>query len=324
LSDFSFDHITNLIETLWSNSGANAELIQHMRQAVFSEGADPSQSKAARLTLLPGYCCQAAGGEPARANSLAAAWFLFYCAADLMDSVEDSDTPAAWWANLGPALALNVASGLFFSASAALHQIHGQTSPEIAIAISNDFHHNLMSMANGQHMDLTHHSLSLENFWQLAAAKSGAFFDLACRAGARLANVPSPIVEQYGIYGHHLGILVQILDDLDDIQRLPQATDAADWKKAYTSLPVIYSLEVSSPEHRMQLQANWQAAAGDPNAATAALSWLEESGAAIYLGAEIENHRHQAMAALAAAQAVSPAGNILRGIVQQLGQIPNN
>ena len=74
-------------------------------------------------SALPGLCCQAAGGRAQLAEPVAAAWLLFYVAAHLMDDLEDQDNPDPWWRSLGPGAAINIATGLYFSAGLALQEL---------------------------------------------------------------------------------------------------------------------------------------------------------------------------------------------------------
>ena len=90
---------------------------------------------------LSGLCCQAAGGERQWAETTSAAWLLLFAAAQLLDNVEDQDEPELWVKELGPGPAINVATGLIFTASLALQDLydHPQTYP-IAKEIIKDFH----------------------------------------------------------------------------------------------------------------------------------------------------------------------------------------
>ncbi|HSF81459.1 MAG TPA: hypothetical protein VLA49_09505, partial [Anaerolineales bacterium] len=87
-----------------------------MRVALFP-GRKVKADRYLDLAGLPALCCQAAGGKPAWADAVTAAWLCFYQAAHLMDSLQDQDEPEPWWTEAGPGVALNVASGLYFSAA---------------------------------------------------------------------------------------------------------------------------------------------------------------------------------------------------------------
>lgn len=75
-------------------------------------------------------------------------------------------------------------------------------------------------MAAGQHADLSgwigSDEGSVDRYWQVATAKSGVLFALACRAGARLGNPSDEILTAYADFGRALGQLIQVCDDYMD------------------------------------------------------------------------------------------------------------
>jgi geranylgeranyl pyrophosphate synthase len=325
--------ITNLagrvsatLESIWAETEARPDFLNLLRQALSLEraqGADGDQGPN-RWAQLPGLCCQAAGGDPLWAEDLAAAWLLLYLAADLMDSVQDGDPPDPWWAEQGPGAALSVATGLFFSASLALNRLQALDSQKPAPAeVVKDFYQSFLHMSSGQYLDILQAQPSLEEYWQIAAAKSGVFFSLACRAGARLATAERTRVDSFSRFGQHLGLLIQIRDDLEDLMADPK--DQADLRLLATSrsLPVAYALQVSSPDVRSRLLDCLKRSCEDNQAAREAWDLVEESGAALYVVAEMERHRNQALQALEQAQASPPAKDRLVGLVNKMGSLPS-
>lgn len=270
------------------------------------------------MALLPGLCCQAAGGDAQWGDSLAAAWLSFYLAAHLMDSVEDQDQPDEWWAEVGPGGAINVASGLFFSAAHALENLHANEYTCLAAGeVIREFYSGFLSMCSGQHLDLASPEPDLEQFWQIAKAKSGSFFGLACWAGARLASDWPAELEAYRRFGKNLGVLVQIRDDLEDIYLLRGLLTARQLAKVRRSLPVVYALEVAPPEKRNEITENLQASLQDPQAAGQVLRLIDQCGAALYIKIEIARHREQALAALEQAVPQPPAGELLATFLER-------
>ena len=309
------------IEILWTETGARQDLVKVMRLGLLSQqstnnGTDGGLS---RLSRLPGLCCQAAGGEAQWANRLTVAWLLFYAAADLMDSVQDQDTPDPWWAEQGPAAALNAASGLYFSASWALNDLYNHDiSHNTAADIVNNFYESLMVMSSGQQSELTTPEPTLEQYWQGVESKSGTFFYLACRGGARLATDETGRLENFGQFGHHLGLVIQLLDDLDDV-RSPEGTGEPGQKPALArSLPVVYALEVFPTAQRKRLRELLRVAADDTLAAHQAIDLIDQSGAAIYIMAEVERHKALASKSLENTESISPAKEKLLSLLQGL------
>jgi len=291
-----------------------------MRQAL-----SPKQVKSvaagggtSRWALLPRLCNLAAGGGLEGVEEVTLAWLLFYAAAHLMDSVQDNDQPEPWWEGRGPGVALNAASGLYFSAALVLNKLSQQEPLRAAgLDISEDFYRGFLQMCNGQHLDLTCTELTLDQYWQQAALKSGTFFALACRAGARLATGDRGRLEAYRRLGHHLGVIVQIKDDLDDVLP-PEDTSGSAGQKATMrkSLPAVYALAVLPAAERDRLRALLAEAPHHELSAKEALGIIDKTGAGVYIEMEIVRHRQEALKALISAGPRSPAKEELSALLE--------
>lgn len=270
--------------------------------------------------VLPGLCCQAAGGKLHWANDIAAAWLLFYIAADIMDTVEDSDQPANWWQDIGPGAAINVASGFFFCAARILESLHqkrkiNRIAPEIIDRLTNGF----LVMCSGQQRDLTERILSLSSYWNIAEAKSGEFFGMACWAGARLGTDDHALLERYQDFGRYLGSLIQILDDLEEFNRLREIRSAHEWQNMRKSLPFVYAFEVFPEVNRNRLFYLLNQEPDISDTVDEAIKLLEESGVVVYLLAEIERNRNLAKQSLLATNPEEFAAGYLEKLLNKLG-----
>jgi geranylgeranyl pyrophosphate synthase len=284
-----------------------------------NQGSAGSELKITRWASLPALCCLASGGERGWADNLTLAWLLYYAAADLMDSVQDNDEPDEWWRQAGPGAALAAASGLYFSGSLALDQLREDeyTSPA-ASDIIPDFYHAFLVMTSGQHLDLTTAVPTLEGYWRLAESKSGEFFRLACRAGARLATTDLEILNALGKYGLHLGLLIQVMDDLDDIRMLHGVLPAGTKYKIMHSLPFVYALEMNPISIRERLIACLDKAESDQPAADELVALLDDSASALYVMAEMEQQRQSALQQLEHLSLLQPYKDTLLALVKDL------
>lgn len=291
-----------------------------MRQGLLGDQQSAGLNQDAALWVsLPGLCCQAAGGDPHWADEVAAAWVLCYAAAQLFDNLEDQDPLDSKWSS--PSVALNVACGLLFSASLVLNQLaSGSKLQTIAARVEADFYNGLLSMASGQHRDLVQTQPTLEEWLETAAAKSGAFFGLACRTGARLATEETRRLDGFAGFGQHLGTLIQILDDLGDLRALSDVGGPVLSEEFSKSLPVAYAREVCPEPVKAHLLERLEAGKRDAAAAWEALQLLKENGAEIYILAEIERQRGLALAALEQARPQPVAGEQLAGMLHQLDE----
>jgi len=283
------------------------------------QGSTEKDSKVSHWASLPGLCCQAAGGEAEWADDVTLAWLLFYAAADLMDSVQDQDEPDEWWREKGPGAALAAASGLYFSGSIALDQLNRkEETARAAPGVITDFYHTFLTMTSGQYQDLTAEAATLEDYWRQAGSKSGAFFQLACLAGARLASSDPAILRAYGDYGMHLGLLIQVMDDLDDIRELHNVLPTDLKAKIKRSLPFVYALEMNPAPIQERLIACLHSADQGQSAVDELVSLLDECNAALYVMAEIEQQRQSALAGLERASPLPPYKDALVALARDL------
>lgn len=310
------DSIRQLIEKCWSASGAWPEFVQVMRLPLQAGQASPDPSSWA---LLPGISCQAAGGEARLADPVAAAWLLFYAAAHLMDSLEDQDDPDPWWAELGAGSAINAATGLYFSACLALQELDSlalerQTVREITAQVLQPF----MVMCSGQHRDLLRPPRNLEEYWKVASAKSGAFFGMACQAGARLATTESETIDGLRRFGLHFGLLLQVLDDLQDFKELSHSHRLANPRSLARSLPAVYLQEVGSAEVKERFDRLLLQAHASPETVAELTEVIEQNGGVLYLLVELDKHYDLALAGLDAARLQSPGREALVSLLNKL------
>ncbi len=277
-----------------------------MRQALPARSQERDQQAARRLSwvTIPNICCVAVGGDPEWADEIAIAWLLFNLAAHVFDSVEDQDNPDPWWQEMGPSAGLNAASGLYFTASLALNRLYlDPARREAAQAINQRFFTQLMQMSAGQHRDLTLAQLTLEDYWEIAASKSGRFFSLAAWAGARLACSDGDRLQGFDQFGHHFGLLIQLLDDLQDFRDSQNSTEQSiESKTILRSFALAYALDVFSGQEKTRLVGLMDQLVNRPIAGSGEggelIEMIERSGAALYLTIEVERHRGLALAAL--------------------------
>ena len=319
----SVQNIQQKIESVWVRSDLDPAFIKALRQALpFFNSTEDSYQNFIDLMYLPNLCCQAAGGQPFWADEITAAWLLFYIGAHIMDSIEDLDMPDEWWDLQGPGVALNVASAFFFSASTLLNEYYQHertyriTNPVIA-----DFNIGFLRMCQGQHFDLVTKRPTLQQYWEMVGAKSGTFFSIASRSGASLATRDNSRIESFSKFGYHLGILIQILDDLEDLDANNLIGLLSNRAQVYSTLPFVYAMEVSAQDERKQINSYLDSESFDVQLASELIRFLDELGTGIYIHAEIQKHREKALEALNNANPAPPAKDLLITKLAELGKI---
>ena len=272
-----------------------------------------------RWVGLPGLCCQAAGGRIESTVEISAAWMLLYTAAHVVDTVEDDDPDPLINKLGGSGAAINTANGLFLSAISQLQSMHDNDIPEdLAVNITTDYLETILVMTSGQHLDLTVPQIDLNRWWQIAEAKSGGFFSLACRAGARLGTSDMQKVKSFSEYGFNLGLMLQILDDLEDFQLLLESKESASRITLDRSLAAAYASDVLPDTTKDELKQLVRPGSSGAGELDKLIEILDDCGAGLYMVAELEKHYDLGIACLSEADPLSPAGEELESMIRGL------
>jgi geranylgeranyl pyrophosphate synthase len=244
---------------------------------------------------------------------------LIYTAAHVVDSVEDGDYDPQISRLGGTGAAINTANGLFLSAVLHLQSIHKKDIPnDLAAIITADYLETIQIMTSGQYLDLTIPKIDLNQWWQIAGAKSGAFFSLACRSGARMGAFDLLKVKAYSDYGFHLGLMLQIFDDLEDFRFLVKSKEMSLPKNMQRSLAVAYAYDVLPDTIKVELNQLTRADERKKGSADKLIDILDDCGAGLYLVAELEKHFDLGIASLIEAQPEPPSGDKLEDIIRSL------
>lgn len=266
--------------------------------------------------LLPGLSCQVVGGELKSTIEISAAWLLLSLAGHLVDSVEDGDEVEEIDALGGPGSAINVANGYFLSAALMLNGLSIiDYANNQAHQINEDFYNTILIMTSGQHQDINLQQLSLKNWWQIAEAKTGSFFSLACRAGAQLGTDAPDKIAALSDFGLHLGLLLQIHDDMEDLQRLLTEENAGIPNGFERSLTLAYAGDVLPESQKSELMQLVAANSHESEQNNQTFDLLDQSGVGLYLLAEMESHYTSGINALQRADPLPPARDDLLEVI---------
>jgi len=191
--------------------------------------------------ILPIASAAAVGGTPERALSTTAACAYMIVAMRWFDDAQDRDRKESLWNEVGHGRAINMAATALTVAWHALVE-----DEEMSREALKAFGRHTIALARAQDVDLMGAvACTLDDYWELMRGKTGAALALACEVGALAAC--SDRVAEAAIcrsYGEHLGVLMQILDDLDGVFRPDGVGDLAAGK---ATLPVLYGLAVNHP-----------------------------------------------------------------------------
>jgi geranylgeranyl pyrophosphate synthase len=180
--------------------------------ATVLSGGAPSPDSSPWM-MLPILTCEALGGDPEPAYHVAAALEIGRIAAGCLDEWQDQDTDDALWRIVGPEQTVNLVITMIGLSQLSLCSLAdlGVDSAMI-VNLQKEFSLTLVYMCEGQHADLSD-NVALDDYARIVGAKTGSLTRLGCRAGAIVAGGDSQIVESYGEFGYHLGIMAQVWND---------------------------------------------------------------------------------------------------------------
>jgi hypothetical protein len=230
------------------------------------------------FVLLPSLCCQACGEPAERTIGVSLAWFLLQVSANLLDKVEDRELASIQSAPSDASILTNLTTGMILVAQWILNHLElDRVDGGTAWDIQRAFHETILSVCSGQHLDLSADAPDLTTCWQIAEAKSGAAFALACYAGARLATNRSDVLDAFLFFGRELGTIVQIDDDLEDLANI--GAHCSSWRMKKTLVSAYLKFVESSASSTRE---NNRAISTIPNASHEPIG----SGSVLYLQLE--------------------------------------
>jgi geranylgeranyl pyrophosphate synthase len=163
-----------------------------------------------------------AGGDPAALpDELPLVVELLHAGSLIVDDIQDQSTvrrgEPALHRLFGTAVALNTGNWLYFWSLVVLER---NLPRDAAAAIQARASKTLMRCHQGQALDLTVRACDLapgevaDAVAAITALKTGALMEFAAVLGASAAGAPEARCDILGRFGHHLGVGLQMLDDL--------------------------------------------------------------------------------------------------------------
>lgn len=302
-----------LVEKIWSLSNTDPAYVAEMRRVCLPvETAVATQP--GPLARLPQLFCEFNGGTLGQVTPIMTAWTLLRYAARILDDIEDG---SAGPLQRSDAQLLNVSTGLIFTAGMVLTFLEDfEISTMAAAEIRRRFNGELLTTCAGQHLDLALPALSVEEWWQVAGAKSGSFVGLICWAGGRAADAPTMQLDLYHQFGYTLGLLDQIRDDLADLWSSDaQRSDLHNLHNC--GLPMAYALAVLPSGEQQQLLACLQKVGDSDEAEQTARELIIKSGAGVYLSVQSVRLHQEGLALITQMSLPQEAEQKLTGILDK-------
>ncbi len=180
-----------------------------------------------------------------RAGGAAAAAEFVGAASDIIDDIQDGDSPFVQ--RVGMPFALNIGIAFLELAPLALKRAcNVGWPPALADTALEYLHTSIIRSLGGQFLDLLFEKMrnvSEAQIIEMIEKKSGSLLALIYRLGAMAGTVgtqerPPEYFESVGLFGWHIGIWFQLLNDLRDAERTQAQTEKSDRKRRKKTLPL--------------------------------------------------------------------------------------
>ncbi len=193
--------------------------------------------------ILPLACCQAVNGRAKDAVPVSAALIAAEVCIRILDDLEDKDRPGQLWQHVGEARAWNYASAIQLLSFEILSK--APFPPQVFYNVNQLFINGFFCIYLGQDRDIIESTRTIEDYWRTIELKTSTAYSAACASGAMVGTDNAEWIEAYRIFGHHLGLAIQIFNDMESIWQPEGMTDLEQGK---ITLPLLYGLSCEHPE----------------------------------------------------------------------------
>ena len=248
---------------------------------------------------LPYACNYALVDDLENIDALAGIWGTNYLAIHLLDKIEDEELDKDLFQSHSNGALINLSIALMIASLTVLDLPGVCPNEKLRFDFRTQITSTLLGMSNAQHLDLSREAETVTQCWEIVGAKSGLFFKLGCYLGVRMATDNKEILNAFMNYGYHLGVIVQIANDIAGLWKKDHSGDICTGMK---TLPIVYAREYYSEQNNPLFEKLLSEAKGSSESEQAARKMLIASGAIIYLCLEAENHKKAAISAITSVQ----------------------
>lgn len=192
--------------------------------------------------MLPLASCKTVNGKPDNAVHVSAALLALAKCLRIFDDLVDRDRTGQLWKQVGQERAWNYASAVHILSFEILSR--SPLPHDRFRKINQLFIESFFILAGGQDRDLAGLTSTIEDYWLTIEMKSGCAFALACASGAMAGTDNSKWIEGCRSFGHHLGLTIQIFNDIESIWHPDGVTDL---KQGKVTLPLVYGMSRDHP-----------------------------------------------------------------------------
>jgi geranylgeranyl pyrophosphate synthase len=242
--------------------------------------------------LLPLSVCESISGHYEPALPVAAALQLLKAAAEVLDDIEDADSPLSISVRYGNAIATNMATVLIILAEKAIGRLkEREVDDQVIVRVMDTINSYYTITCAGQHLDLSQNpkeEISEEKYLRVSDMKSASTFECACYAGALVATQNQKMLDKAASFGHNLGMMAQIANDIQGIN------SGKDIQQQKITMPVIFALTQADSETRKEIEKAFFDKPGTQKETDVIRKLLFSSGAIYYTLIKMELYQQRA------------------------------
>lgn len=292
-------------------AGGIGEYAGVLRARLAADGGTLSDKPPMRWGSMVFQACQSASsGSWEPAVPAAAALELLAAALELFDDLEDEDS-SVFETGREKALAMNAACGLLIASQLCAFRLHN--CPDVAAKAPKVCGLLLsagLRIGGGQHLDLTYEGrpdVSPDECLAIASLKSAELVKCAFEVGAALGTDHEHLVSLHAMFGWHLGMFAQVMNDIDGI-RSP-GLGKSDVARLKATVPIAFWLRGRGDLTNGQRQQDSEAQIRQQ---------IYQSGALHYAWAIADIHRQRAADILSELDKSCSASPVLEHFVQPI------
>lgn len=230
-------------------------LLEIFRYHLGLDVSNSGQGKRLR-PLLVLLSAEGAGSKWSNALPSAIAVELVHNFSLIHDDIEDNGLTRrgqeAVWVKWGLPIGLNAGDAMFAAAFIAINGLSNTVGNDKTIQAAQLLAETCIELTRGQHLDLSFEKdgeVSIDDYFRMIEGKTAALFACCTKMGALVGGLDGKGVENYGMFGHYLGMAFQIYDDWlgvwGDTRQTGKSTNS-DLVEGKKSLPVLLGFEHSS------------------------------------------------------------------------------
>lgn len=238
---------------------------------------------------------------------------------DIQDNSELRRGRKTAWVKWGAPMAINVGDALFVIANQSILDLNIHYPHEMVVRAAEILGECCLQLTQGQFLDMSYEEradLTIQDYWPMVGGKTSALLAACTQIGAILGYAQNSQVEDFRLFGHHLGLAFQVQDDILGIwgdEALTGKSAASDLVEGKNSLPVLFGLEKNQ-----EFAKRWQRGSVLQSEVMEIASLLEKEGARAYAERISEDETKLALGHLERAQPRGEAAEALLGLANML------